>query len=75
MPRAMIYTCVECGIQKKESNHWFVLRKIITGFVIVSWAFAQERHWINDEESDYICGHACAHKQLDQFLQSTAESK
>ena len=75
MPRAITYNCDICGAQRKEANHWFVAFNAIKEISFGTWAQADCDGLLHDEGAIYLCGQACAHKQLDQFLQSTSESE
>jgi hypothetical protein len=74
MPRAITYNCDVCGAQRKEANHWFVAIISTVGVSIITWESAA-RDGKLDYDVKYLCGQACAHKLLDQFLQSTSESE
>jgi len=74
MPRAITYNCDICGAQRKEANHWFIsFRPAKDGLIIKTWDWAAREGRLDYPEIKYLCGQSCAHKQLDQFLQSTSE--
>lgn len=68
------YICDECGTQKKESNHWWVLTlrgrsyngsEFVNAFVLLPW-----------EEPDamgvraHLCSESCATKALSKWMAS-----
>jgi hypothetical protein len=67
--KSEIYTCDVCGVQKKESNHWFRLSSpqkldyyLIVGFHLFPWSSKEM------ELELHICSSECAHKKLEEFL-------
>jgi hypothetical protein len=56
-------TCDGCGIVKTKLNHWFLIGSN-DGFWILPWSDA-----LQIKEYRHVCGHQCAHKLLDEFLQ------
>jgi hypothetical protein len=59
------FTCDGCGVAKKQVNHWFLIGNGINdGFWILPWSEA-----LQIKEYRHVCGHQCAHKLLDEFLQ------
>lgn len=51
--------CDVCGIERKETNHWHLVRANGSGL-----HFPKQR---KDGDKD-CCGQACAHKMLDRYL-------
>ena len=65
MSEKIVYLCDVCGAERKEANHWFV------GYVRPSdIIFAPFAAWDKGDEGDirHLCGQACAHKLLDEFM-------
>lgn len=68
-------TCDLCGAEKRETNHWLVAVETAPasdyltpaiGFAPI--AFIPENR--DDAEIKHICGQACAHTLLSQWLDS-----
>ena len=68
MPRKVTYQCKLCETERKESNNWFVSQGTKTGYNLITWDQAVAEGILNDDTTEYICGHRCAHALLDQFL-------
>jgi hypothetical protein len=75
MPRAITYNCDVCGAQRKEANHWFAAAISPIGMTIYTWASAVQDGRLDRNFIRYLCGQSCAHKLLDQFLQSPSETE
>jgi hypothetical protein len=62
-------TCEECGAIRGEGNHWFELRRTLSGAPYFS-------EWTPDAEqpgTEHICGEACAHTILSKHLTALRE--
>lgn len=68
MTRKQGYMCSYCGVERKDANHWFVLLTTHTGFYLQTWEWAVQKHQLNRDGTEHVCGQACAHKLLDQFM-------
>jgi hypothetical protein len=75
MPRAITYNCDICGAQRKEANHWFAVYPAGEGITFLDWKRAMLSGRLDIIGVSFICGQACAHKLLDQFLNPTSESE
>jgi hypothetical protein len=63
------YVCDYCGVQKRESNHWWFSYKISASFPQFSLrAWDDERASQGDVE--HICGQECAQKALAKYMAS-----
>ena len=65
-------TCDVCGRQKQETNHWFLCFTMKGALGITFGAYNDRdlvpaRRGLNIQD---ICGEACAHTRLSQFLDS-----
>ena len=59
-----VYQCDECGVQKKESNHW-VLAFVNTERALNFWP------WSDDvPDAIHLCGEGCAAKVLSKQVAS-----
>lgn len=74
-------TCDVCGIAKGETNHWLMCVAPVApvATVLEGIVFAPICTRIADEARRYVkvehlCGHACAHKRLGQWLESITAS-
>ena len=66
-----IVVCSECGVERREANHWFLYTRTDEGLEFHKWEWAgrDERENLLDEtQFGHLCGQQCAHKLLDQFL-------
>lgn len=68
--QAVPYYCDGCGVMRKETNHWFVMftakeRKGEQRLHVSEWTDAIATL----DSSKHICGHRCAHKLLDYWLE------
>jgi hypothetical protein len=61
MAKVEVYRCDECGAEKKETNHWFVISNAVGLFRIQTWN--------PDAVSGHICGEQCVHKVLQKWLE------
>ena len=56
--------CDICGAQKRQTNHWFVAYEETGELRISGW---NSLHLLS-AETKHLCGEACAHKLISQFL-------
>jgi hypothetical protein len=75
MPRQVTYTCKICGVQKLQSNRWFVSQGIQAEYHLITWETAVWEGLLNEDRVEYICGHGCGHKLLDEFLGGTLDGQ
>ena len=68
MPRRTADTCEICGAEKKQTNHWYVALTTHNTYQLVTWDVASQAGRLDDNRAACICGQACAHRLLDQFL-------
>lgn len=62
-------TCDVCKKKRGPSNHWFELRRTITGApYFLEWTGESE-----DPGTGHICGEACAHVVLSRHLAALRE--
>ena len=71
MPRQVIYTCKVCGVQKQQSNRWFVSQGGIVEYHLITWEDAVREGLLDADNTEYVCGQGCAHRMLDEFLGGT----
>jgi hypothetical protein len=38
------------------------------GFHLQTWERAVQEHRLDEDETEHVCGQACAHKLLDRFM-------
>jgi hypothetical protein len=58
------YTCDNCGAVKGETNHWFAIHQMSTGFLgfsIMAFANSGLGAW-------HLCGEACVMAKVSQCL-------
>jgi hypothetical protein len=60
-------SCDICGAEKKQANHWFVAYEHAGELRISGW---KSRH-CKRAGSRHLCGQACLHKLVDEFMAQT----
>jgi hypothetical protein len=65
MAKVEVYRCDECGAEKKETNHWFLISSDGASFFAEPWS----DHNAEAGYSAHICGEQCAHKVLQKWLE------
>jgi hypothetical protein len=65
-----VVKCCQCNIEKKTTNHWYVVIQEDGSITFMTWKKAVERgiplsKTIN---ADAVCGQGDAHKELDAFF-------
>ena len=68
MPRETIFRCKICTVIKTGNNHWYVVEQTKVGLHIHTWNWAVQEQQLDKDGIEYLCGQACAHKLVDQFL-------
>jgi len=65
----MPITCSQCGVEKRETNHWFFgwLERNGQRLCLVPWGF--DPHLANEQDVQKLCGDQCAHKFLQHFTE------
>ena len=71
----MTYICAVCGVEKKDSNHWFVHQSTRVGFHLMTWDWAVREGQLDEDGTEYVCGHECSHTLLGQFLSNTGKPR
>ncbi len=63
--------CDVCGVQKAETNHWLVALTC-PGLLGIAFVPADTVQYPRSDKGKYedICGHACAHTRLSQWLET-----
>jgi hypothetical protein len=60
------HVCNICKDERKEANHWFVVREMIgEGILIRPWQYSPD---VDDKESIHLCGQTCVHSFIDRYL-------
>jgi hypothetical protein len=59
-----VITCDICGSQKRQANHWFVVREESGELHISGW---NSPHLLSPG-TKHLCGETCAHKLISQVL-------
>lgn len=63
------FTCDVCGVEKKESNHWWKMVEYLTGHQAGHLALYR---WGNEtitiDPVIHICGQDCATRKLSEFM-------
>ena len=67
MSRQTSITCDQCGLQKKESNHWWMLFSLIKAVQITIIPFTEGVPSGADVEYD-ACSEECAHRLLGKWM-------
>jgi hypothetical protein len=69
------YTCSQCDIERKQANHWFVFTRTATGIEFHKWSWAVRKGVLDLADFGHLCGQACAHRLLDDFLAQADEDE
>ena len=71
MAQVAAYNCDVCGIQKKESNHWWYVRTIPDSELEVNsyWQIMPWDYPAENPEVVHLCGVSCAIRHLSAFLE------
>ena len=64
-----VITCNICGSQKRQTNHWFVAYQETGELRISGWNSLRQL----SPETKHLCGEACAHKLISQFLMRSVD--
>ena len=64
-----VITCNVCGSQKRQTNHWFVAYEESGELRIGGW---NSLHLLSPD-TQHLCGEACAHKLISQFLMRSVD--
>ena len=64
-----VITCNICGSQKRQTNHWFEAYQE-TGELRISGLNSLR---LLSPETKHLCGEACAHKLISQFLMRSVD--
>jgi hypothetical protein len=67
MTELRIYRCDVCGIEKKESNHWWRVRAG-NALHIYHWNYFGEGGDDDSVPTKHICGSECLHKIVQNFI-------
>lgn len=67
------YTCDVCGVQKKESNHWFLARIDYSGRCarVIPWSAVGAAA----AEVVHLCGSGCAQRWLGFALEKISQEE
>jgi hypothetical protein len=60
------YQCDECGVQKKESNHWVIAYNYVPAMIFQPW----DNEQADKEGVLTLCGEGCAAKVLSKQIAS-----
>lgn len=66
-----VFVCSECGTERQQANHWFVYIRTADGLEIHRWDWPDREKLesaLDPTQLGHLCGHGCAHKLLDRFL-------
>ncbi|MGA3034586.1 MAG: hypothetical protein ABSD70_14950 [Terracidiphilus sp.] len=64
-------TCDICGIDKRQTNHWFVAYEQAGELRVSGWT---SRHRLR-ADSKHLCGQKCLHKLVDDFIAKSIASR
>jgi hypothetical protein len=69
--KKQVFTCDECGAERKEANHWFVAVPYSGGgFSLSAWP-------VNCmvDGCSHLCGQACVHTFTDRYMSDVLPKK
>lgn len=61
------YTCDQCGTQKKDTNHWWVMSIGLGNAHLMLWDQTNE-DFLNGNTALHLCGEACVQKKVSEFM-------
>jgi len=64
-------SCDICGIDKRQTNHWFVAYEQAGELRVSDWT---SRHRLR-ADSKHLCGQKCLHKFVDDFIAKSLASR
>lgn len=72
MAKLDTFRCDECGIQKQETNHWWLIQPCGDGTLALSpW----KEHQTSLPNVAHLCGQSCVHAALDRWMTNGSLSK
>jgi hypothetical protein len=71
MAKVDTYRCDVCEVQKRETNHWFVVSTEAPGyFAVRTWENAGSM--VKSPSASHVCGLECATKLLARWAEAAA---
>jgi len=64
-------SCDLCGIDKRQTNHWYVAYEQAGELRIGDWTSRHRLH----ADSKHLCGQKCLHRLVDDFIARTVASR
>jgi hypothetical protein len=66
MSQKQVFTCDECGVEKKETNHWVIgfIGEPPDSVTFVAWSARRAEV----KEAIHLCGEGCAGKVLSKAI-------
>jgi len=68
--KSELFTCDQCGTQKKESNHWFIGTRSTANDAYLIRRWDVKRLTPPDLPEEHLCGIGCATKAMCAALES-----
>jgi len=62
------YKCDQCGKQKQDSNHWFVLSENSQAFIVYPW----DAKCADRADAKHLCSEGCSSKVLSRWATKAA---
>jgi hypothetical protein len=63
-------TCSQCGVLKREVNHWFLTWTERAGERFCFAPLGADPSMVSEERVETLCGDLCLHKAVQQFSDS-----
>ena len=70
MAQMTTYACDRCGAEKREANHWFVLRRLGLVLLVTRWKDREATSHDCDSER-HLCGERCLAADVAEFAGGT----
>lgn len=62
MSSRTVFSCDICGVDRRETNHWYWVLAKSDAITFRRWSANVPR------TAKHVCGEGCAHRLLDQFV-------
>ena len=63
-----VFKCNECGAERKEANHWFIVTIFSNQICIYKWEKAPELI-VESIDAQHLCGRACLSSTLNRWTE------
>ena len=75
MSAKTIYTCDQCGAEKKETNHWWTILKVGPSIAVAPMEYPLDRAVVGYPPEFHLCGQACVVAYVNAFLSDVVKGQ